>query len=275
MDLHVRTAGSADDGTIVFVHGFPFDGSIWDLQLEALPPGWRGIAPDLRGFGLSPLGVGDLPSGRKGGAGVAYPEEVVLTMDAAAEDVAELIERYSEGPAVVCGMSMGGYVTFALLRQRPELVRGVILMDTRPGPDNDEGRENRRRMASTVRTDGSTPIASAMLGSLVSDATRKRHPQVVEKLRTIMEGTAPETIVAALAGMAARHDFTPELPGLSVPALVIVGAEDSITPPDQARAMAAALPQARLEIVDGAAHLPGLENAPVVNRLISDFLDTL
>lgn len=275
MDLHVRTAGSADEGTVIFVHGFPFDGSIWDLQLEGLPPGWRGIAPDLRGFGRSPLGIGELPSGRSGGAGVAYPEEVVLTMDAAAGDVAELIERYAEGPAVVCGMSMGGYVAFALLRHRPELVRGVILMDTRPGPDDDEGRENRRRMASTARTSGSEPIASAMLGSLISDQTRKRYPQVVEKLRAIMEATAPETIVAALAGMAARHDFTPELADLSVPALVIVGAEDSITPPAQARAMAEALPQARLEIVEGAAHLPGLENADLVNRLIADFLKTL
>ena len=272
MDLHVRTAGSSDQGTIVFIHGFPFDGSVWDLQLEGLPQGWHGIAPDLRGFGLSPLGIGDLPSGRTAGAGVAYPEEVVLTMDVAAGDIAELIERYAEGPAVVCGMSMGGYVTFALLRHRPELVRGVILMDTRPGPDNDEARENRRRMASTARTNGSAPVSSAMLGSLVSDETRKRHPEIAENLRALMESTAPETIVAALAGMAARHDFTPELPDLAVPALVIVGAADSITPPAQARAMADALPNARLEVIDGAAHLPGLENAPLVNRLITEFL---
>ena len=271
MDLHVRTAGSGD-GTIVFIHGFPFDGSIWNLQLEALPPGWRGVAPDLRGFGHSPLGVGSLPRGREGGAGVAYPEEAVLSMDVAAADVAELIERYADGPAVVCGMSMGGYVAFALLRQRPELVRGLILMDTRPGPDDDEGRENRRRMASTVRTAGSAPVAAAMLGSLISDTTRQHHPDLVGKLRSIMEGTAPETIVAALAGMAARHDFTHELPQLDLPALVLVGAEDTITPPDLSRAMAAALPRARLEIIDGAAHLPGLEKAPVVNRLIADFL---
>lgn len=275
MDLHVRARGSGDAGTLLFLHGFPFHGAIWEPQMADLPPGWRGIAPDLRGFGRSPLGAAELPSGRRMGAGVALPDEAVLTMDALAADAAELIERHAAGPAVVCGMSMGGYVAFALWRRRPELIRALILMDTRPGPDGDEARENRRRLATTARESGATPVATAMLPSLLSTHTRERNPDVAETVREIMEATAPRTLVAALAGMAARADSTPDLPAIDVPTLVIVGAEDGITPPEQARAMADAIPGARLEVVEGAGHLPGLEDPPAVNWVISDFLETL
>ena len=272
MDLHVRTLGSGDAGTVLFVHGFPFDGSIWDPQLKALPRGWRGLAPDLRGFGRSPLGAQDLVSGRKAGAGVAHPDEVVLTMDAIAVDLADTIERHAGGPAVVVGLSMGGYAAFALLRRRPELVRGLVLMDTRAGPDDDEGRENRRRMAGTAREKGARPIATAMMDKLISARTRAERPQVIDPLRVMMEATPPRTLIAALAGMAARPDSTGDLPGIDVPTMVVVGAEDPITPPAEARAMADAIPGARLEIVEGAAHLPGLEQPSVTNFLIADFL---
>lgn len=275
MDLHVRTVGSGDAGTIVFVHGFPFDGSIWDAQLRGLPVGWRGIAPDLRGFGRSPLGAEELPSGRKAGAGVAHPDEVVLTMDAIAVDLVDTIERHAGGPAVVVGLSMGGYATFALLRRRPELVRALVLMDTRAVPDSDEGRENRRRMAATARTKGARPIAAAMLDKLIADGTRAERPHVVDPLRRMMEATPPRTLIAALAGMAARRDASGDLPGIDVPTMVVVGALDTITPLDEARAMARAIPGARLEVVEGAAHLPGLEQPAVVNFLLADFIGAI
>lgn len=275
MDLHVRTAGSGDAGTILFLHGFPFDGSIWDRQIPHLPPGWRGLAPDLRGFGRTPLAAVELPAGSDRPDAVARPDEAVLTMTVLAADVARLIERHAAGPAVVCGLSMGGYVAFALRRLRPELVRGLVLMDTRAGADTAEARDNRRRMAETARQSGAAPIASAMVPSLLTPATLERQPDVVGHVRRMIEGTSPRTIIAALAGMADRPDSSPDLHHIDSPTLVLVGSEDAITPPDDAQAIAAAIPGARMEVVDGAAHLPGVERPEAVNALVSEFLATL
>ena len=276
MELHVRSAGDEGAaGTILFLHGFPFDGSIWDDQMAALPPGWRGLAPDLRGFGRSPLGAAELPSGGKAGAGVALPDEAVLTMASLAEDVAGLVEEQVGGPVVVCGLSMGGYVAFALLRSHPELVRALVLMDTRAGPDNDEGRENRRRVAASVREHGSRPLASSMLPTLFAPRSLEERGETAERVQAMMEQASPRTLIAALAGMAARPDSNPDLAGIRVPTLVLVGAEDSITPPDAARAMATAIPHARLEVVAGAGHLACVEAPETTNRLLASFLQQL
>ncbi|HSH45027.1 MAG TPA: alpha/beta fold hydrolase [Longimicrobiales bacterium] len=273
--LHLRHAGAADDGkgnagTIVFLHGFPLAGSLWDAQMASLPDGWRGIAPDLRGFGRSPLGAAELPDG---GAypGVADPHEAVLTMDAMAADVARLVDEEVGGPVVICGLSMGGYVAFALWRQRPDLVRGLVLADTRAAADDPEGLETRRRMAETARTGGVEPIARAMVPKLLVPATMEGRPDVVEKVGAMIRGTSPRTIVAAVAGMAARPDSTPDLATIHVPTLVVVGTEDAITPVDGARAMAAAL-DAPVAEVPGAGHLTPVENPGAVNRALAEFL---
>ena len=271
----MRSTGDGDAGTVLFVHGFPFDGSIWDAQLAALPEGWRGLAPDLRGFGRSPLGADELPSGGRAGAGVAFREEVVLTMDALAADLAETARKHADGPVVVCGLSMGGYAAFALLRKHPDLIRALVLMDTRAEPDGDAGRETRRRMAATARQSGARAIASAMLPGLLSTTTRQGGADVAERIQAMIEATPPRTIVAALAGMASRPDSTRDLPGIMVPTLVIVGAEDTLTPPESARAMAEAIPGAQLEVIAGAAHLPCVEAPEETSYLLADFLNDL
>ena len=114
-----------------------------------------------------------------------------------------------------------------------------------------------------------------MLPALLSPSTRRERPEVAERVRAMIQGTSPRTVVAALAGMAARRDATGQLADIRVPTLVIVGAEDPITPPSDARAMADAIPAARLVVVEGAAHLPGLEQPGAVNGPIAEFLQEL
>ncbi|MDX1675659.1 MAG: alpha/beta fold hydrolase [Longimicrobiales bacterium] len=278
--LHIRASGprsDADRGTVVFIHGFPFDGSMWEPQLDALPEGWRGLAPDLRGFGQSPMddGTGDAPSGKRVGNGIAHADEPVLTMACLADDIAALIEEECDGPAVVCGLSMGGYVALELHRRHPDRLRGLVLADTRATADSDEARENRLRMAQTVRSSGTRPIASAMIPELLADSTRVARPELVDTVRSMILGTPPETVVAALAGMASRHDSTGELPGIDVPTLVVVGEHDAITPPDYARKMADGIPDATLAVIDGAGHLSGLENPGAFDLALREYLEGL
>jgi 3-oxoadipate enol-lactonase len=278
MDLHTRRGGdgTGERGTVVFIHGFPFDGSLWELQLEGLPAGWIGLAPDLRGFGRSPMGGRDeLVGGSRVGGRIARRDEPVLTMDRLADDVADVVATVGGGPVVVCGLSMGGYVAFSLWRRHPGLVRALVLADTRAEADSDEGRENRMRMAQIARDSGPGAIAAAMLPSLLSDRTLDQRPEVALRVREMMTGTSAETLVAALAGMAARRDSVSDLPGMDVPAMVLVGEEDRLTPPDAARAMAQRLPRARLEVIPGTGHVSNLEDPAAFNALLAGFLDSI
>jgi 3-oxoadipate enol-lactonase len=283
VSLHTRRApgdeASADAtaGTVVFIHGFPFHGGMWEPQLEALPAGWRGLAPDLRGFGRSELGAaaGVVSTGQKTGGRVALPDEPVLTMDRLADDVAELMEEEGAAPAVVCGLSMGGYVAFSLWRRHPGLVRALVLADTRAETDSDEARENRMRMAQTARDSGTRPIASAMLPSILAEQTMAGRPEVTEKVRAMIEGTAVETMIAALAGMAVRRDSIPDLGSIRVPTLVVAGEHDALTPPDVGRAMTQRLADARFEVIPDAGHVSSLENPAAFNAALNEFLATL
>ncbi|NIP82301.1 MAG: alpha/beta fold hydrolase, partial [Gemmatimonadetes bacterium] len=242
-----------------------------------LPAGWRGLAPDLRGFGGSKplLEANDIPTGKRIGGRIARSDEPILTMPRAADDVADVIEAQADGPVVVCGLSMGGYVALELVRRRPDLVRGLILADTRARADTDEGRENRMRMAHAARTSGARPIAAVMIPTLLTRATLEGEPELVERVRTMIVDTPTPTIVAVLAGMAGRHDFDGELASIDVPTLVVVGEGDRITPPDAARSLAEGIPGAALAVIPDAGHLANLENPDAFNRALAAFLDGL
>jgi pimeloyl-ACP methyl ester carboxylesterase len=245
------------EGTpIVFIHGFPFNSAMWGPQLAHLPRGWRGIAPDLRGFGAS-----------RGGA------EDVYTMEIFARDVAALLDHLGEERAVVCGLSMGGYVTFEFLRLFPERVRALVLCDTRASADSAEARAGRERQAERVLADNSVAhVIDTMLPRLISMTTRYGQPGVLELVRAMMKEAPPETMARALRGMAARRDSEPLLRTIDVPALVIVGAEDAITSRGQAEFLARGIRGARLETIENAGHLPNLEQADTFNRILHAFL---
>lgn len=280
MNLHLRESVPADKapaGTVVFLHGFPFDGSMWDAQMDALPEGWRGLAPDLRGFGATSMRAlpGEVSTGRRIGGRVARDSEPVLTMARLADDVADLIDERAAGRAVVCGLSMGGYVALELWRRNPGRVRALVLADTRASADDDEARENRMRMAHVARSSGPPPLAAAMMPSLLTDTTRQSSPVLVERVREMILATEPTTLIAALAGMAARHDMTAELQTISVPTLLLVGERDTLTPPDSLQDMAAAIPHVSFATIPDASHLANLENPAAFNAALAELLTTL
>lgn len=279
MRLHITEAGPREPsrGTIVFIHGFPFDGSVWCRQLADIPAGWRALAPDLRGFGRSPIDAtpGEVSSVRGAGSGIARGDEPVLTMARFADDLAELIDEEVGGPVVACGLSMGGYVALSLWRRRPDLLRALVLADTRAEADTDEGRENRRRTAQTVREKGPHAVAAGMLSSLLAAPTLQGDSDITGHVEAMILATPPATLIGALAGMAARRDSTTALHGISVPTLVIVGEHDAITPPDAARAMADTIPDATLTLIPDAGHLACLEQPAAFNATLATFLAKL
>ncbi|MGH7518365.1 MAG: alpha/beta fold hydrolase [Gemmatimonadales bacterium] len=246
-----------DGPAILFVHGYPLDRTIWAPQLDALD-GWRRIAPDLRGMGQS-----DAPD--LGYAMATYANDLVALLDALG------VER-----AVVGGLSMGGYVAFELLRHWRERVSGLVLIDTRAEADSPDGRRAREAAAQQARELGANAVADAMLPNMLAGATRERDPALTERVRRMMAGTPVAGIIGALAAIRDRPDSTPLLSTLDgLPTLVMVGAEDRITPPDRARAMADRIPGARFVVIPGAGHLPTLEAPEATSDALRSFLDSL
>lgn len=234
---------------MLFLHGFPLDHRLWLDQLEMIDR--HCVAIDLPGFGKSDPVLSE-----------------TLTMDALADDVAAFLDGE---PADIVSLSMGGYVALALWERHPHVVRSLVFMDTKAEADTDESRAGRRTMAEGVVADGAASLVEPMIDALLAGGAGT---WAKARLRTMIEGTPVETIVAALGGMAARPDRTGLLASIDVPALVVVGDADRLIPVGQAEVMAKALPHGRLEVVADAGHLPPLEQPATVNRLLAGFLDS-
>ncbi len=246
-----------DGPAVLFIHGYPFDRSIWTHQMAALD-GWSRIAPDLRGMGQS-----DAP-------------DLGYNMETYAADLAALLDLLGADEVVLVGLSMGGYVAFEFLRRWRNRVRGLVLLDTRAEADTPEGKKNRDAAAATARDQGAEAIADAMLPKVLGASTLAGAPATVERVRVMMAATPVAGMVGALGAMRDRPDSTPMLPGLAgLPVLVIVGDEDGVTPPAQARAMADAIPGASLVVIRSAGHLPTMERPVETTDALLAFLDGL
>ncbi|HYI09814.1 MAG TPA: alpha/beta fold hydrolase [Thermoanaerobaculia bacterium] len=237
---------------IVWIHGFPLASSIYEHQLAIKRT--RHVMPDLPGFGQSRSAVGN------------------LTMDDYARIVIDLLDHRGIDRAVVAGLSMGGYICFALARLAPERLSGLILIDTRETADTEEAKKGRYASIEKVKKEGIGSVMESMLPKMLTPAAP---PEMKERVREIMTSSSADGVTAALRAMAERPDSSSLLPGIAVPTLVIVGEEDSITPPADAERMAAAIPKARLVKVAGAAHLANYEQAEEVNKAVAGFMTTV
>ena len=252
VNLAVEVLGEGP--AVLFVHGYPLDRTMWRAQMDGLK-GFRRIAPDLRGMGQS-----DAP-------------DLGYGMNIYAADLVALLDALDIQAVVLCGLSMGGYIIFELLRTSRSRVRGLVLMDTRSTPDTPEARRARDAAAVTARERGAAAIAEAMLSKMLAPATLANNPDLVEQVRTTITRTPAAGIIGALSAMRDRPGSDSLLPTLAgIPTMVMVGEADTLTPPDDARAMAQAIPGARLEIVPGAGHLPPLEAPGEVTRRLREFL---
>ena len=240
---------------VVLIHGYPLNRRIWQPQLEALSQQARIITPDLRGHGDSQAVTGP------------------YSMDLLAQDVAALLDQLQiTEPVILGGLSMGGYVTFAFYRLFPERVKGLILTATRAAADTPAAREARQQTAENARRQGVAAIAETMLPKLLAPYSLEQHPELVNTVREIMLSTSLEGILGDLAAMTARPDSTPTLPTIQVPTLVVHGAQDILIPLAEAQAMQQAIPNARLEVIAQAGHLPSLETPQAYNQTLSQFL---
>jgi pimeloyl-ACP methyl ester carboxylesterase len=247
--IHYRDVGSGFP--VLLLHAFPLSGAMFDAQVAALSGQVRLIVPDHRGFGASTIGEGP------------------ATMDQLAEDALSLLDHLGIGTAVVGGVSMGGYASLAVLRRDPGRVRGLALIDTQVGADDETARAARETLAQDVLRLGTEVLVERQLPRLLGpSATEEVRARVAEMVRA----NSPAGVAAALRGMALRVDSRDILSRFSGPVLVVVGAEDALTPPEKARAMANLAPQATLVEIPNAGHLSNLEAPELFNGALERFL---
>jgi len=241
---------------VLFLHAFPLNRSMWSGEMMALllEQRYRLVALDWRGFGES-----DILSG-------------ISTMEQFADDVAGLMDVLGMQDAVICGLSMGGYAAFAFLRKYPQRVKGLILADTRPAADTAEARANRENVARIAETQETEAIADLQVPKLISEYTRQYHLEIELRIRQMINAATPQGIAAASRGMAQRADSTALLSTIAFPTLVIVGEQDSLTPPSVAQDYAAKIPNAQFIVIPHAGHLSNLEQPEAFLQVISGFL---
>ena len=253
-NMSYRELGEGPGDPLVLLHAFPLNGRMFEPQMEAFSGGRRVIAPDFPGFGRSPRTP-------------AQPDVRYY-----AEAVGGLLDRLGLERVVLGGVSMGGYVAFGCLRLFPRRISGLVLADTRPEPDSDEVRENRKEMARRVAEEGVEVLVELQMERLLARDTLENDEEVVERVRAMILESAPGGVVAALGAMRTRPDSTPLLAEIQAPTLVIGGEEDGISSPEVMGAMAQKIPNSRHVTLPRAGHLSNLENPEGFNVALREFL---
>jgi 3-oxoadipate enol-lactonase len=241
--------------SVVLLHGYPFNRSLWREQVEELRQSHRIIVPDLRGHGESAVTPGP------------------ATMESMALDVAALLETLNISRATIGGLSMGGYVALAFYRLFPLRVRSLVLADTRPQEDTEEGKQNREQQAEKALKEGMEGIADGMLPKLLAPETVAERPDIVRRVREMIVGTEPEGAASVLRGMAVRKDNTSFLSRIIAPTLILVGSKDALTPVADSELMHREIGGSRLRIMEGAGHVSNLERSEDFNRELVKFIN--
>ena len=256
-DITLAYGDSGSGQPIVFLHAFPLNRTMWAEQEAALSSHYRVITIDLRGHGES-----DAPLWH-------------YSLDQAADDVRALLDHLSITQALFVGLSMGGYILLAFYRRYADRVKGMVLADTRAPADTPEGKAGRFQMAQIAYKQGPSTIADLMIPKLLSPATIQSRPEIVQRVRTMIEGNQISGIAGDLMAMAERPDSVPLLKQIACPTQIIVGELDQATPTADAKLMAEQILHARLAVIPNAAHLANLEQPEAFTRLIEEFSSEL
>lgn len=255
VELAVEVRG--DGMPVVFVHGFPFDRTVWRHQLATLSR-VRRIAPDLRGVG--------------GSAGPPPPAPDGYSLRQYADDLVAVLDAVGVRDAVWCGVSMGGYIIFEVLRRYPGRVKALILADTKAEADSSEAKRGRDEVAALAEHDGPDAVVERLLPRLLAAATRAAQPEVTTHVRDMARRWSVPALVGAQRAMRDRPDSSDTLRAVRAPTLILVGSDDEIATPAAARAMAQLIRGAQCHVVPEAGHLAPLEQPLATSRLVTDFL---
>lgn len=242
---------------IIFVHGFPFSKEMWQPQLVAFAGTHRVIAYDVRGHGHS------------------QPGSMKFSIDQFSDDLVLLMDALALDKAIICGLSMGGYIALSTLESNPQRIAALVLCDTQCGADSPEVRDKRARTIGSIRLNGMTAYADEMTARLFAGASYTAKPGMVAFIKDTILRTNSDTVCKTLQALGIRRDTCSLLPKAPMPTLILVGIEDRITPVEEGQKMQELMPGSTLVVIDGAGHLSSMENPGIFNSEMKSFLGDL
>lgn len=257
IDINYTERGLPQGLPVVFLHGFPFNHTMWEPQMKALPNNIRAITFDIRGHGESDVAEGQ------------------YTIELFVDDLIALLDHLVIEKAVVCGLSMGGYIALRGVERHPERFRALVLCDTRSEADPDAGKIKRSATIRAIRNHGVTPFAETFLRAVFAERSFETHLQAVGAIKAAITANSPVGICGTAIALAARTDTTHSLREITIPTLILVGEHDALTPPSASRAMHEAITGSEFHIIPHAAHMSNLENSPEFNKHLLAFLNKI
>jgi pimeloyl-ACP methyl ester carboxylesterase len=241
--------------SVIFIHGFPFNKSIWKKQFESLPEGVQGIIYDVRGHGNSSSGHG------------------YFSVDLFAKDLLDLIKNLRLSKVILCGVSMGGYIALRAMELAPEKISGLILSDTNSVSDSNEVKLNRFAQIETIMNKDKETFADEFMKKVFSPNTVQKKPQIVEAVKDTILYNKEKNICSTLLALASRTDSTPSLEKINIPTLIIRGEDDQMISKEQVEILHKGIKGSKLEEIPLSGHLPNVENPEKFNELVKNFLE--
>ena len=252
--LNIFLDGDDKKPPIIFVHGFPFDHFMWDGQVKALGGDYYCIRYDIRGLGSSPAGDGQ------------------FTMEMFVDDLEKIIEELKLTKPILCGLSMGGYISLRAIERIQEKFSALILCDTKSAADDNEGRLKRASAIKQINFGEFNGFIESFVTNCFGEKFVRENNAEYKKVISRSKKNNPSGVKGCLLAMACRTDTTSYLSKIKIPTLVVCGSEDKLTPPSAMKLMADQIPNSKFITVEGAGHMIPIENPQLVNKLIKDFL---
>jgi 3-oxoadipate enol-lactonase len=249
--------GTIEDHAIVFIHGFPLNKSMWNKQIEEFKINQRVIAYDIRGFGNSEAG------------------DVEFSIELFTNDLIDLLDELTIENCILCGFSMGGYIALNAVSKFPDRFTALILCDTNCAADSQETKENRMKTINKIQSDGMENYAEESLKKLFAPNSLKNHKDEISLVREMILHSSDQSIFKTLHALANRSETCTKLGDINIPVLILVGKEDSLTPPVLSLSMHEKFSNSKFGIIENAGHTSNLENPIKFNKYIVEFLSSI
>ncbi|MBE0570556.1 MAG: alpha/beta fold hydrolase [Ignavibacteriaceae bacterium] len=253
-DLPVYLYGNNESKTIIFVHGFPFDHTMWQTQIDEFSKDYKCVSYDIRGLGESPAGNGQ------------------FTMESFVDDLETILDELKLNRPILCGLSMGGYISLRALERMQEKFSAAILCDTRSEADNNEGKLKRAAGIKRINKEGLAPFAKEFIANCFGEVFKQNKKEGLQKIIEKSTKFNPIGVKGCLIAMLSRTDTTISLSKIKLPTLIICGEQDALTPPPVMKDMFHKINKADFVEVPNAGHMTPIENPQMVNSAIRDFL---
>ncbi len=257
MKVSYVDSGPKDAQAILFIHGFPLNKTMWNMQLNALKSNYRTIAYDVRGHGDSAIGSED------------------FSIELFVKDLIDFLDALKIEKIMLCGLSMGGYIALNAVLNHPSRFDGLILCDTNCAADSPETVEKRMNTIENIKNEGIEKYANESVKNLFAPSSFQTKTSEIKEAGDMIMGTSQLAIFRTLHALASRKETCSRLSEIKTPTLILVGKEDKITPPETAKVIHEGIDGAKLFILDDAGHLSNMENPTQFNKHISDFISQM